>query len=140
MKKTKYFKPYESENVCSLKKTGSGVYIIRKGINIIYIGFSANDVKKTMYRHFQTWTDKRHPDNKRGFLYDRVTYKDRLNGITCRVIFCTNSKQAAALEQILILKYLPRDNSSKIDLFSQDYKRSVIKSFNEAKEIEEDIF
>ena len=137
MKKTGKFKPYTPKGLCALTFTGIGVYIIYKGATPIYVGFSSYDVKKTMYRHFQKWTDKRHPDNRRGYLYDRVTYSDRTK-IYCQVYICSTPKQAAALEQILILKLKPRDNTSKIDLFSQSYKREIIDKVKQAKDV--DIF
>jgi phosphoribosylformylglycinamidine cyclo-ligase len=38
MKKTRWFKPYIKHRVCTLKKTGSGVYLIKKNNEVVYIG------------------------------------------------------------------------------------------------------
>lgn len=140
MKFTKYFKPYTKTKKCTLQKTGAGVYIIRLEKKIVYVGFSSYDVKKTMYRHFQKWTDKRHPRNKRGYLYDRVTYKEIISDVDCKVYFCT-PKQAAILEQQLIIKLYPEDNTFKIDLFSNGEKRAVYDALKKATQIkDEEIF
>jgi len=130
MKKTGIFKPYTPAGECTLKTTGSGCYFIRKAGKIVYIGFSGTDVKKTMYRHLQKWKDKRHPENRRAFFYDRVTY-DR-DAVTLQVVFTKTSKEAAALEQILILKYKPQDNASKLDLFSAGVKRDILNKYESA--------
>ena len=126
MKKTGVFRPYTPAGNYTLKVTAPGVYILREAGRIVYIGFSGTDVRKTMYRHFQKWTDKRHPDNRRAYLYDRVTYKGKEDKFTAQVFFCKTSKEAAALENALILKYEPRDNAAKLDIFSAGVKRDVL--------------
>jgi hypothetical protein len=117
MKKTKKFKPYTGDK-CTITKTGAGVYIIYKNNQPAYVGFSASNVKKTMYRHFQSWND---PTQR------RVVYK-HLHNIECRVIF-TTSKRAAILEEALILKLLPTDNSQKIEMYSKKDKEGLLYEF-----------
>lgn len=126
MKKTGIFRPYTPDGNFTLKATGPGVYILRKAGKITYIGFSATDVRKTMYRHFQKWNDKRHPENRRAFLYDRVTYKDERSQFACQVIFCKTGREASILENAMILKYTPRDNRAKLELFGQGVKRDIL--------------
>ena len=115
MQKTKEFKPYTGDK-CTLKTTGAGCYLIRKGSKIVYVGYSGTDLKKTMYRHFQTWNDP---------TQQRVVYK-QLNEITCRVIFTDTAKRAQLLEEALILKYKPRDNAQKLEMYSQKAKNTIL--------------
>ena len=140
MQRTKLFYPYAAPNVCSLKITGSGVYyILEKNwlgeFKLVYIGFSGNDVKKTLYRHFQKWIDKRHPDTKRVQRIERVTYFDNFNNkdYKCKVIFCKNSDEAAKLELSLIAKLQPRDNSMKLSLDNE--MKFYSKQADESKQI-----
>lgn len=126
MKRTKLFLPYAGPGTCKLKLTGPGVYFILEKnwlgeFKLVYIGFSGYSVKQTMYRHFQKWTDKRNPNTKRVQRIERVTYwennfdwKDYNKDYKCKVIFCKNAAEAAALESALIAKLTPRDNSLKM--------------------------
>jgi excinuclease UvrABC nuclease subunit len=124
--KTKPFEPYTG-NRCTLTDTGAGVYIIAKEGKPLYIGFSAKDVKKTMYRHFQEWNDPTQA---------RVTYKN-LRGITCRVIWTKTPTQAADLETALILRLKPRDNQQKLEMYAQKTKE-IEQDFKEAEIINAD--
>jgi hypothetical protein len=114
MKKFRFRPPYsDDKNIIagitafrpSLKR--SGVYLIKENNEIVYVGFSGTDLYTTMYRHFQTWNDKKGP---------RVTYFSKLKKkyYTVRVVYCT-PLQAAKLEKSLIAKYQPRDNVQYID-------------------------
>lgn len=137
MKRTKFFKPYnDKKTICTLKSSGAGVYIIKHLNKLVYIGYSATDVKKTMYRHFQKWTDNRSTYTKGAEPYERVTYINRFNNdeYKCKVIFCTPT-QAAILEQALILKLKPRDNSLKLNLITESQKNKVITAMTEAEEV-----
>ena len=137
MKRTKFFKPYnEKKTVCTLKSSGAGVYIIKQKNALVYIGYRATDEKKTMYLHFQKWTDLRSTYGKQSQPYDRVTYWHGFNNndFKCKVIFCT-AKQAAILEQALILKLKPRDNSLKLNLISEMQKNKIIETMTEAEEV-----
>lgn len=125
MNKTKFFKPYVAPNVCALKETGPGVYIIKNLENkIVYIGFSATDVKKTMYRHFQKWND---PTQRR-------TVYSNLTGIKCRVVF-TTAKKAPILEEALILKYKPRDNAQKLEMYTSAQYKNIEAEYWEAPDV-----
>jgi hypothetical protein len=79
-----------------------GIYIIRSTITgkITYIGMSATNVYKALYRHFQTWND---------FTHRRVVYLDYHN-YEIRVILCTR-EQAVICERRLIKLYKPIDNA-----------------------------
>lgn len=143
MKKTLFFTPYIEHNgkrgKAALKKTGSGVYIIKEGANVVYIGFSASDVKKTLYRHFQKWIDKRHPETKRVQRIERVTYMNKNfknENYRVKVVFCKNGKEAADLEHALIKKIKPRDNSVKLDLMDLMDFTNVVNNYNEAETLE----
>jgi excinuclease UvrABC nuclease subunit len=79
-----------------------GIYIIRSIITnkITYIGMSATNVYKALYRHFQTWNDRKQR---------RVVYLDYHN-YEIRVILC-NREQAVICERRLIKWYKPIDNA-----------------------------
>lgn len=111
MKVFKFLPPYTAQGRTTFpqSKDRSGVYLIKENGKIVYVGYSAKNLYKTMYRHFQTWNH---------FLQEIVSYKDRLkkNKYTVRVIFCTPN-QAARLERMLIVKLKPRDNAVKYSLY-----------------------
>ena len=138
MKKTKYFKLFKSFNgqrrTPTLSKTGPGVYVIREGTEIVYVGYSGSDVKKALYRHFQKWIDKRHPENKKMTTIERVSYskggKNDVSDFSARVIFTTKYR-AAILEEALILKLEPRDNTLKLHTYKiQQYFETLNKYEN----------
>ena len=135
-KKTDWFKPYEAANVCALKTTGAGVYFIRQNSVLLYVGYSANDVKKTMYRHFQKWTDLRPEFTKKMSSNDRVSFEHLkpFKGFSCKVVFTSTSEQAEALERALIVKLKPKMNSLKLDVYGNS--EVMIKAVNEAAEID----
>jgi excinuclease UvrABC nuclease subunit len=96
--------PYDTKGNTNFPKRGvPGVYLIYKDAKLRYVGFSASNVYKTMYRHFQNWEDSRQV---------RVTYK-MLKEIACRVIYCSPTN-AAKIERALIVKYKPQDNPDKL--------------------------
>ena len=101
MKKSRAKSPYVDGKPRYKIRNKPGVYIIYQDGAPIYVGYSSNNVYKTMYRHFQSWRDKRQT---------RVTYLPTDSRITARVIYTRTAKQAAALEYALIVKYQPRDN------------------------------
>jgi excinuclease UvrABC nuclease subunit len=84
-------------------KKQAGVYLIKSNQsgNIVYIGFSATNIYRTLYRHFQNWNDTK----QNRYIYGKITH-------TVRVILTTPTR-AAILEKYLILKYFPRDNKDK---------------------------
>lgn len=112
MKKFKFLPPYKENGKTNFPETQNrtGIYIIKENGVIVYVGKSGYNLYKTLYRHFQEWNHK----------WQRVTsYKNKLkkNNYTVRVVYCT-VKQANALEKKLIMRYQPRDNTEKYDLFN----------------------
>lgn len=83
----------------------TGIYLIREGLNIVYIGLSSHCVVKALYRHFYPWQPDRQGRHR------RVTYYDRLEAhhYTATII-TTTPEQANALEEALIKTLKPRDN------------------------------
>ena len=108
--KTKWFAPYTFQNKIlrpSLTISpgfNTGVYLIKmKGPGkVVYIGYSASNLYKTIYRHFQEWNDVR----------ERIVYAKV--GYLVRILFCSKT-QALRLERYLINKYRPRDNANTYD-------------------------
>lgn len=145
MQRTKFIKPYLEKTgkngKCTLKATGKGVYIIKENNKVVYIGYSGYDVKQTLYRHFQKWNDKRHPETKRVQRIERVTYYNKNfdnDNYLIKVVFCKTAKEAEQLESALIKKFRPRDNSVKLDLMDlMDYSKTIEK-YNEAEEIKKE--
>lgn len=154
MKKTKFFKPYQNiitkkapngkqivtRGKCTLQKTGPGVYIIKEAGKIVYIGYASRDVKGVMYRHFQRWTDRRHPDEKRTSVIERVTYKEpgeTFDSYRVRVVFCRSAQQAATLEEALIRKYKPRNNAGKYAVYSLFKHSTAVEKYEDAPETNE---
>lgn len=119
LKSTRFFKPYNG-NAYNLKVTGCGVYIIKKDDAIIYIGYASKDVRNTLYRHFQTWNDQRTGYTKRLEPYARITYAGQnRERFLVKVIFCPTVEEAQQLEEFLIHKIKPKDNSLKLELYSR---------------------
>lgn len=133
MKATKFFPPY-TDDKCNLKATGKGVYVIKKKDNIVYVGLSYTDVKRTLYRHFQKWTDKRTDWTKKQQNYERVTYEGQnKNLFKIKVIFCKTDKEVTLLEYLLIKKLKPKDNTLKNALYDYEDMTKVSHSFNNAE-------
>jgi hypothetical protein len=118
IKKTKWFKPYYNKfgnkipqlNMCwDCQK--SGVYFIRKTSTgkTVYIGQSQSQLKKTIYRHFQKWTDRQQSTQK---TFERKTYPKF--GYEIRFILCV-PQDALRLESYLIQKIKPIDNPLKYE-------------------------
>ncbi len=111
--KTRFQEPYNSEGKTTFPaRDKAGVYVIKENGNIVYVGYSAGNVYRTMYRHFQKWS---HP------YQDVNTYADRMqrNKYTVRVIY-TTANQAPRLEAYLVNKYQPRDNDVKLKKYAED--------------------
>jgi hypothetical protein len=89
-------------------KNKSGVYIIYRGKEKVYVGFSTTDLYKTCIRHFQTWND---PSQRRVVL-DRRKVK-------VKFILCSPAK-AAELEKALILFYKPTENEEKYQAYYEN--------------------
>ena len=87
--------------------SASGVYLIReRGVfrrPVIYVGSSETNLYRTLYRHFQTWNDRRQ---------ERYTYSQ--NKYEVKVVLCP-PKMALRLEARYIKALQPRDNKDKLE-------------------------
>lgn len=113
MKGTNYFKPYNDKKTTLKELSVSGVYFIKKGAKLVYIGYSETQLKKTIYRHLQSWKDR---------TQKRATY-DR-NEVTIKVIFCTPAK-AKLLELYFIEKLRPEDNDIIVKHINPIFKKRM---------------
>ena len=120
MKVFKYHPPYKANGRTSFPETQkrSGVYLIKENDKLVYVGFSGSDLYRTLYRHFQVWTDKNYRGGKAAPPEHRVTYVSKMkrNRYTVRVTLCTPA-QAERLERMLIRKHNPRDNRAKYESY-----------------------
>lgn len=133
MRKSNYFPPY-TDGRPTLKTTGAGVYVIKKNKEIVYVGSASKNLKKTLYRHFQKWTDKRPQFKKDYDGFDRVTYYGQdYSKFLVRVIFTKTAEQAYRLEEALIKKYEPEQNTSKVFYYTRKINEVSIENFNEAE-------
>ena len=110
MKKYKFVEPYQKTGKTTFRTTfkRSGVYLVKENGKLVYIGMSATNLYKTLYRPFERWHHKQQ---------DVVTYAGRRHKYTVRVVLCTPA-QAARLEKALIVKHKPRDNENKYSQYS----------------------
>lgn len=126
-RKTKYFRPYEKINGIlkpRLKisdKGFAGVYLIKRGKEIIYVGSSSRQLKSTIYRHFQQWTDRQREGNKQ---FDRVTYPKNSSDIFIRIFICS-AQTAARAEKYFIKKFKPRDNVIKYSALTKEEETQI---------------
>jgi hypothetical protein len=137
--KSKFYAPYKTNakgtlvSNLPLKASGeqSGVYQIKEVAtgNIVYVGFSANNLYRTILRHFQQWTDKSRAEKTR-FTYAKTGY-------TVRVLLC-NPERAAQLEKALIQKYNPRDNATKYNNYLTDKQETAAVALYQHTYTEED--
>ena len=129
MKKSKFLPPYDTNGKTTFKNTQgkSGVYIIKEKGKTVYIGYSKNNLYRTLYRHFQAWTHK----------YQEVTsYKDRLHNGTYTVrVILTTPTQAQRLEGYLINRQQPRDNQLKIKYY-QEHDTAGAVEYRKAEDLE----
>lgn len=112
MKKYRFLAPYQKSGKTTFRATvnRAGVYLIKENTRLVYVGMSAKNLYKTLYRHFEKW----HHSGQ-----EVVTYAGRLNRhkYTVRVVLST-ALQAARLERALIIKHRPRDNENKYTQYS----------------------
>lgn len=120
MKVFKFWPPYQANGRTTFPETvnRSGVYLICENGKLVYIGYSATNLYRTMYRHFQKWNHRGQPV---------VTYAGSAKKYTVRVVLCTPA-QAARLEKALIIKNRPRDNRDKYRGYTLDLqdKKTVV--------------
>ena len=108
MLKTRFATPYRPDGRTRYAARGRpGVYLIKENGKLVYVGASAKDIYKTMYRHFEHWSHR---------WQKVISYKGRRRNYTVRVIYCT-ARQAERLERALVMKHQPRDNEVKYKLF-----------------------
>jgi hypothetical protein len=121
LKQSKWNEPYNGKKTTLAKDLSKtpGVYLIKSKQTgkIKYVGHSATNLKRTLYRHFQQWNDKAQDR----YVYDKNKYLIR--------VIKTTSKRAPELEKYLIDKYKPKDNKNKYPTlepvdFSQDLKQA----------------
>jgi len=124
MRVSNKFKPYTKGKPTFKLRGRPGVYIIFDNKAVRYVGYSAHDVYKTMYRHFQRWQDK---------AQQRVTYSPTNNNLTARVIYTNTAAQALKLETAARIKYNPTDNPQKIADFEATPQENAI--FDKANNI-----
>lgn len=133
--KSSYFRPYNDKGGTNLKNLSkkAGVYIIRQGREIVYIGYSGVNLYKTITRHFQDWSASKQK---------RAVYKPMDESLSIRVIVTTPTR-AEKLERLLIIKYKPRDCTFKYnsyvpkksdDLMMEDWERAPVYKFNPNEE------
>lgn len=134
--KTRFYDPYRKDgnkvktNLPNLKVStnASGVYFIKdkETGEIVYIGYSKSSLYKTIYRHFQEWTDSSRRRKKR-FTYPKFGY-------SVRIIY-TTTERAWLLEKYLILKMKPRDNNLKYETYlSEEQQANVEETLGDCKE------
>jgi len=114
MRVSRLIPPYDKNGRSNLgfANRQSGVYLIYKNGNLVYVGYSATNLYKTCHRHFQRWDAK----------YQRVvTYVKQLarNDFKVRVVLCSASR-AEKLEKALIVRHKPKDNPDKLPGYQLD--------------------
>lgn len=128
-----WFNPYtiiNDKRICTLNYTGSGIYLIKENDIVVYVGRSKKDLKNTLYRHFQKWTDLR-PEKTNGIA--RITYHAmNINNYKVKVVICSNIDDVCALEELLIKALEPRDNKLKAEKYGFRYRKIVKSKFSEA--------
>jgi hypothetical protein len=140
MKVFKFLPPYKMggrTNFPQIKKR-TGVYLIKENGKITYVGQSGSDLYKTLYRHFQFWSDREYKNGRAIPAQYRVSYQSRLkrNKYTVRVIYCT-AAQAVKLERYLIKKINPRDNEVKYEQYQINYQDNAAYESYTAAEVDD---
>lgn len=122
-KKTKLVKPYTNGKPTLKRLYKPGTYIIYKETDKprvpVYVGFSASNVYKTLYRHFQSWNDSTQV---------RTTYS-KTGPYKVRVIL-SGPKTAEKLERLLLSKLQPKDNPRKLALILTKADKKIIEELN----------
>ena len=125
MKKTKWIEPYDGDKTnFTSTQNKSGVYLIKENGSIVYVGYSKNNLYRTMYRHFETWNANQTVQ----------TYNGKNGNYKCRVLLTTPA-QAMKLETALIVKHQPRDNEKKLNNILSNAELNVLDKVTGAKKI-----
>lgn len=113
---TEWFQPYDElpfpdrgklNKLIRDAKGKTGVYLIKENNKVVYVGYSASDLYKTLTRHFQKWNDKQY----------RVTYDVWKENYKVKILY-TKKNKVRNLECDMYHKYKPRDNfNSPCSLF-----------------------
>ncbi len=142
MKRTRLLKPYKEDGSTTTfpARRKRGVYLIYRARTIgdpqlRYVGHSGVDVYKALYRHFQLWNDRMVALGQRN---ERVTYTQR-DRYRVRVVYTRTKAQAEELEKALILKYQPRDNPDKLELYELTQAGKLMAADAEAAPFVEDV-
>ena len=137
LKRRRVYQSFENgrfkSNISDLKGR-KGVYQIFDEKNKrVYIGHSTSCLYSTILRHFQTWNQSRFEQLQK-INRNRITYESKEQKLSYSVkVTLTNKIDAYPLEQTLIEKYRPRDNSEKISAINEKKKQRMIDRFNNAK-------
>lgn len=131
--KTIWFAPYVlrngklKPNFKQTEKFKTGVYFIRdkQSQKIKYVGFSGNNLYRTIYRHFQKWEDGQY----------RATFNKNSKSYQLQIIFCS-PKQAQRLEEYFIKKYKERGEADKNN-YQYKTKEETIKTNNTNTEVKD---
>ena len=128
--RSKWFKPYKKGKsvLPSRYYNKAGVYIIKSKQTgkPIYVGYSSNNLKRTLYRHFQTHNDR----EQQRFVYDKNKYLVK--------IYRTGSKTADRLEKYLIEKLKPKNNKKKYERIVESKQPYEYTNFFEQYSVEEE--
>lgn len=115
--KSRQYPPYAANGSTNFRYTSEkpGVYMIYRNERLVYIGYSGNNLYRTMYRHFQRWSCK-----KCNLKWIGISYYSQMSShkFTVRVCLTNTATQAANLEKALILKYQPADNKDKLQNYA----------------------
>lgn len=118
-KRTKIFAAYTDEKPTFKKRDCAGVYLIYNREKVLqYVGYSETSLYKALYRHFQSWDDKR----KRRFTYPK--------SFLCRVII-TTAHRARLLEKYLIKTLQPPDGQMKYEYYFEKKEVAAVKEISE---------
>ena len=137
MIKTKKKPPYTQDgNTTFNQRNKAGVYLIyKKDSGLVYVGHSKTDLYTTLYRHFQSWEDKKQVriSYANDFIFN-TPKSEYGKKFSVRVIYCTPS-QAVKLERALILKYRPKDNPDKLEQYQISFEdKEQIRKIDELPE------
>ena len=128
--RSKWFKPYRKNKLTLPSKyySKAGVYIIRskQTKKPVYVGYSSNNLKRTLYRHFQTHNDR----EQERFVYDKNKYEVK--------IYRTGSKTAERLEKFLIEKLNPKNNKKKYERIKESKQPYEYTNFFQQYSVEEE--
>jgi hypothetical protein len=129
--RSKWFAPYRNGKPQLANKyyKSAGTYLIKSKQTgrILYVGYSSNNLKRTLYRHFQQWKSR----SQETRTYDKSKYLVKF--------YRLGSKAAARYEKFLIDKIKPKHNKLKYpSLFKEGETETPYKDFFEKYTPEEE--